>query len=97
MSESQIGKPLKVALFRDPSLKMDLEFFGAPSMEKYGNVRVSEYVEVTFLPLADAEVAAKLLDALDITEKKIRSDFQAQLDNIESTRKNLLALTYFGR
>lgn len=94
MLESKVGKPTKIAIFRDPAISADLEFIGGEPMEKYGNVRITEYIEVTFQPLQDSVLAGKFLDALDIAEKKIRNEFQAKLDNLETTRRNLLAIAY---
>lgn len=71
----------------------ELEVFGDENTEKAGYVRLSEYVEVTFPALKQEEIAGKLLGALDIKEQKIRENFQKELDALNETRQNLLALT----
>lgn len=91
---TRIGKPMKIALFRDPSLNTGIEFLGDQGSEKYMGVRVSEYVEVTFQPLNDEAVATNFIAALDIQEQKIRNEFQQKLDNVAEMRRNLLAITH---
>lgn len=94
MSDSKLEKPQKLALFRSPTDTVLMEYVGSEHMERTGLVRISEYTEVTFSPLRDDEVVAKALAALDVTEKKIRNEFQAKLDNLVETRSRLLSLPH---
>lgn len=57
-----------------------------------GYVRVSEFVEVTFPPLAQDTVIQQQLAVLDEAERKARVDFQQLLDQITNARQQLLAL-----
>ncbi|MEQ1580880.1 MAG: hypothetical protein ABL964_09835 [Steroidobacteraceae bacterium] len=57
-------------------------------------VRVSEYLEVEFKMLPPSETVAMELDMLDKTEAALREKFQEKLDQIETSRANLRALTH---
>lgn len=57
-------------------------------------VRTSEYVDVTFPPLAEKEVVAKQLSALDAAEAELRNKFQEALNGLDRRREELRAITY---
>lgn len=61
-----------------------------------GYVRVSEVVEVEFVPLKDDAVVEKQLAVLDKAESELRTKFQAALNGIEQQRQELRAITYQG-
>lgn len=91
---SKIGRPLKLALFRDPTSNTDMEYLADSSMEKYMGIRVTEYAEVTFQPLQQEAFIHEALAALETQEKTIRLEFQRKLDALTQTRANFLALTH---
>lgn len=91
---SKIGRPVKLALFRDPTVNSEMEFIGDESMEKYLGIRITEYVEVTFQPLQQEAFIHAALATLDDQEKKLRTEFQRKLDAISQTRANFLAITH---
>lgn len=95
--ETKIGKPLKIALFRDidPGPMNGYETFGLQHLENgAGYVRISEYVDVTFPQLKEEIVIDKYIAALDRSERAVRLEFQRKLDDIATQRANLLALTH---
>lgn len=57
-------------------------------------VRLTEFAEVEFRPLAGDEVVQKQLNALDRAEGELRNKFQAALNTIEQQRQELRAITY---
>lgn len=59
-----------------------------------GYVRISEYVDVEFPMLPPSVTVALELDQLDKAEVKLREKFQEKLDEIETSRANLRALTH---
>ena len=93
-----IGKKIKVAVFKvvDPASSIvGYESICTSEAERYSSdVRISEYVEVEFLPLKDEIVVDKYIEALDRSERKIRLEFQQKLDDIATQRATLLALTH---
>lgn len=98
MSNSKVGKPQKMALFRDigPGPLNGYESPMGEHMEGSSSyVRISEYVEIVFPQLKDEIVIDKYIAALDRSEREIRLEFQKKLDDIANQRANLLALAYF--
>lgn len=91
---SKIGKPMKLALFRDPTDNSGMEYLADSSMEKYMGIRVTEYAEVTFQPLRQDAFIQEALASLEAQEKTIRMEFQRKLDALTQTRANFLALTH---
>lgn len=59
-----------------------------------GAIQVSEYVEIEFPPLATDEVVQKQLAALDGAEVELRDKFQQKLNEINTQRAELRALTH---
>lgn len=58
-----------------------------------GYVRLSEYTEVTFVPLPDNIRVEAQLNLLNEQEQALRNRFQEKLNEIEFARGKLLALT----
>jgi hypothetical protein len=97
MRNSKVGKPQKMALFRDigPGPMNGYESPMGDHMENSSSyVRISEYVEITFPQLQDEIVIDKYIAALDRSEREIRLEFQKKLDDIANQRSNLFALTH---
>lgn len=95
---TKVGKPQKLALFRDisPDAMNGYESVMGEHMEGSSSyVRISEYVEVTFPQLQETVVIDKYIAALDRSERQVRLEFQKKLDDIANQRANLLALAYF--
>lgn len=93
-TESKVGRPIKIAIFRALTGSASIEIISEDYFERSGNVRLTEYVEVTFQALKDEAVATKILEALDVQEQNIRQEFQAKLDSLGEIRRNMLALTH---
>lgn len=95
--ETKIGKPLKLALFRDIDAgpMNGYETINEKHLEGSDSyVRISEYAEITFQQLKDEIVIDSYIAALDRSERAIRLEFQRKLDDIAGQRANLLALTH---
>ena len=61
-----------------------------------GYVRLTEFIDVNFVPLQSGEVVEKQVAALDVAETELRNKFQAALNKIEQRREELRAITYQG-
>jgi hypothetical protein len=59
-------------------------------------VRVSEFVDVDFPKLSDAETVQKQLAALDTVRAEVSRKFAAALKEIDQRKASLQALTYDG-
>lgn len=59
-----------------------------------GYVRISEYVDVEFPPLADAEMINNAIVALDRRREKIVDEFTDKLAEIDQQKSELLAITH---
>jgi len=82
---------MKIALFKDQYGTRPLEEI----FESYdGYSRVSEYVDIEFRILPPEVTVAAELKRLDKAEVKLREAFQEKLDEIETSRANLRALTH---
>lgn len=57
-------------------------------------VRLTEYLDVTFIPLPSDEVVAKQLRQLDDAEKELRLQFQGKMNELVDARSKLLSLTH---
>lgn len=97
MRETKLGRPIKLALFRDvsPGVLNGYESINESHMDSAsGYVRLSEYIEITFERLQDEIVIDKYIAALDRAEQQVRLELQQKLDQIAGQRANLLALTH---
>lgn len=89
---------MKIALY-DHVCGIDLIVRTVSEWQRYMDsspdyIRLSEFVEVDFPMLKDAEVVEKQLAAIDLQEQAARNQFQAQLDSFNERRANLRALTH---
>lgn len=88
---------MKIALFKDARYDWSSPTVWTAEEDKIpleGYTRCSEIVDVEFPPLSNEEVVRQSLDALDEQERKLRNEFQKQLDGIKNRRAELQALTY---
>lgn len=93
--ETKLGKPIKLALFREVSSRVSWETVFPEHMDGSSTyVRISEFAEVTFEKLHDDAVIRGCIDALDRSERQIRLEFQKKLDDLSTQKQNLLALTH---
>lgn len=89
---------MRVALFKNASSIYSYESaVMETSVDKNGiylpeYVRVSEWAEVDFKPLADEVVVQAQLKALDTVESELRMKFQDKLSQIDGERQKLLAI-----
>jgi hypothetical protein len=74
--------------YKDGELVMDDGYCPA------GYVRVSEWVAITFPPLASDEVVAAQVAAVTEQRSKVVSEFTAKLANIDAHLANLRAITF---
>jgi len=87
---------MKIALFKRLG-DHSYETIKGPEWEGIGfdeYIRISEYIEVEFPPLADDSIVEKQLAALDKAEQQLRNKFQEALNGIERHREELRAITY---
>lgn len=57
-------------------------------------IRLTEWVDVTFIPRAAEDTAREQLDALDVAESELRRKFAEKLDQIATERAKLRVITH---
>jgi len=88
---------MRIAAFKMPGRDWVTYYdepMGASMVQHSGYVRISEFVDVTFPPLPVDVVVESQLTALASAEQELRNQFQTKLDQIQSERAKLLALTH---
>lgn len=84
---------MKIAIYKD--VQYNFESICKDSMEgAKGYVRISEFVDVEFPPLSDAETIQKQLHALDSVRAEVSRKFADALKEIDDAKAKLQALTY---
>ena len=92
---------MKIALFRDIGSGYET-VWNRPAHDADNDdycpcktyTRVSEWMDVEFVPLPADTLVGKQLATLDATERDLRAQFQLQLNDIAEARSKLLALTH---
>lgn len=88
---------MKYARFTDPTINMtsiverDDDDLDRPFLS---DVRVSEWVEVTFPPRATEEIVQQSLAALDAEQRELVAKHLDELQKIANARAKLLSLTH---
>lgn len=83
----------KVAVFQD--IGMDWNCVYAEHMDGYSDlVRVSDYVEVSFIPRAKEEIVPAVIASLDKEADKIREEAIQKLNKIAEQKAEILQITF---
>lgn len=86
---------MKLALFKNIEFQHSSPAPCGEIFERVANyVRISEYVEIEFPPLASEEMIGQQLAALDQAESAVRLKFESALNAIKERRSELLALPH---
>jgi len=84
---------MKIAVFGHPSVETATIIYNEEHGAGTTWVRRTEWVDVEFQPLPVPVVVEAQLGALDKAEADLRSQFQTKLDDLNTARANLRALT----
>lgn len=82
---------MKIALFK--SIEHGYESYSDESMEKFdGYIRLSEYVDVNFVKLSNADITAKEISVIRAVKKKIQAETEVKLGELDRKIGDLLSL-----
>lgn len=84
---------MKYAQFRHAGSPADFTHIYPETYEKYGSaIRISEYVEIEFVPRPPEDTVPQELAAIDKAIADTREEMQKKILRLEEQRANLLSL-----